>query len=52
MPGKPHSPNPSQRNPYVVQIKNGKAYDKFGDFVSSKAPEAHIPIKDFIYKGD
>lgn len=29
--GKPHSPNPTQRNPYVDLQKDGKFYDKFGN---------------------
>ena len=50
MPGKPHSQNPYQQKPYVVQMRDGKAFDKFGNRVHSSAPEAHIPIKEFIYR--
>ncbi len=47
MPGKPHSPNLHQQKPYVIQQKDGKAIDKFGNYVSTEAPEAHIPLEDF-----
>ncbi|MDE3046688.1 MAG: hypothetical protein KGJ02_08645, partial [Verrucomicrobiota bacterium] len=50
MPGTPHSPNPRQQVPYVVQIKRGKTVDKFGKEVSSDALEAHIPLCEFVYK--
>ncbi len=50
MPGKPHSPFPHQRQPYVNQRVNGKSLDKFGNEVPNKSPEAHIPINEFIYK--
>jgi hypothetical protein len=49
MPGKPHSPHPHQQTPYVIQMKDGKAIDKCGNFVSHESPEAHIPIQEFIY---
>jgi tetratricopeptide (TPR) repeat protein len=50
MPGKPHSPNIHQQNPYVVYAKNGKAVDKLGNLVERKDPAAHIPISEFIYR--
>ena len=50
MPGKPHSKNPSQERPYVIQRINGKSLDKHGNIVSKKSEEAHIPIEEFIYK--
>ena len=49
MPGKPHSPNPLQQNPYVVYSKNGKAVDKLGNLVDLASPEAHIPINEFDF---
>lgn len=52
MAGKPHSPFPYQRNPYVVEMRNGKTLDKFGNIVDPSAPEAHIPLEDYIYRGD
>ncbi len=52
MPGKPHSPNPCQQKPYAVQMKHGKAYDKYGNKVSTKAFEAHIPLEEFIYRSE
>ena len=52
MPGKPHSPNPYQQKPYVIQMKNGKAIDKLGKSVDKKSPEAHIPLEDFIYRNN
>ncbi len=50
MPGKPHSPFPYQQKPYVVQMKEGKALDKFGNKAAKNAPEAHIPLDEFIYR--
>ena len=50
MPGKPHSPFPHQQRPYVVQMKDGTALDKFGKKVAKNAPEAHIPLDEFIYR--
>jgi hypothetical protein len=46
MPGKPHSPNPSQQKPYVVQQKSGQAFDKQGNLIQPEKPEAHerIPL--------
>lgn len=52
MPGKPHSSFPSQQKPYVVCRKNGKTLDKSGNSVLRDAPEAHIPIEEFIFIGD
>lgn len=52
MPGKPHSPYPSQQKPYVIQKKDGKAFDKYGNLVDQGAPEAHIPIDEFIYRNN
>lgn len=50
MPGKPHSPFPYQRNPYVIHKRDGKALDKFGNFTSENEPAAHIPMDEFIYR--
>ena len=50
MPGVPHSPYPYQQKPYVIQMKNGKALDKFGNLVSGSDPEAHIPLEEYIYR--
>ena len=50
MPGKPHSPNILQREPYVVQVVHGKSLDNFGNIVTGNAPEAHVPINKFIYR--
>jgi hypothetical protein len=50
MPGKQHSPYPHQQKPYVVQKKDGKAFDKHGHLVPHESPEAHIPIDEFIYR--
>lgn len=50
MHGKPHSPNPSQQKPYVVQKKDGKAFDKHGNLVDQNTPAAHIPLEEFIYR--
>jgi tetratricopeptide (TPR) repeat protein len=50
MPGKPHSQWPYQQKPYVVQMKDGKAFDRHGNLIDQRAPEAHIPIEEFIYR--
>jgi hypothetical protein len=50
MPGKPHSPNPCQQKPYVIQMKDGKALDKYGNLVDPGSPEAHIALEEFIYR--
>jgi hypothetical protein len=50
MPGKPHSSNPCQQKPYVIQKTDRGALDKTGKYISSDAPEAHIPIEEFIYR--
>lgn len=50
MPGKPHSPFPYQQKPYVVQMKDGKTLDKFGNKVAKNAPEAHMPLDEFVYR--
>jgi hypothetical protein len=50
MPGKPHSPFPYQQKPYVVQMKDGQALDKFGNRVNKNSPEAHVPYDEFIYR--
>ncbi|MEN9654288.1 MAG: hypothetical protein RL235_400 [Chlamydiota bacterium] len=49
MPGKPHSPYSHQQKPYVIQMKDGKAFDRQGNLVPHESPEAHIPIDEFIY---
>jgi len=50
MPGKPHSPNPRQQKPYVIQQKNGQAFDKHGRLIEQEKPEVHIPLEEFIYR--
>jgi tetratricopeptide (TPR) repeat protein len=52
MPGKPHSPLPHQQKPYIIQMEHGKTLDKFGNVVPRDVPEAHIPIDEFVYKGN
>ena len=49
MPGKPLSSNPCQQKPYVRLVKNGQYLDKYGKIVDRHAPEAHIPIDEFVY---
>ena len=50
MPGKLHSPHKHQQKPYVIQRKDGKAFDKYGNLVAQDSPEAHIPLEEFIYR--
>ncbi len=52
MPGKPHSPLQCQKKPYVSEMKQGQALDKFGNKVFRDVPEAHIPIDEFVYRGN
>ncbi len=52
MPGKPHSPHPHQRKPYVNQRIKGKSIDKYGNIVSNKSPKAHIPLEEYIYRSN
>ncbi|WP_343704733.1 RHS repeat-associated core domain-containing protein [Chitinophaga sp.] len=48
MPGNPNSPNPSQRNPYVKFMKEGRFYDVNGNpLKSGDLPAAHIPLNQF-----
>ncbi|WP_244265132.1 hypothetical protein [Leptospira alexanderi] len=48
MPGNPNSPNPAQRNPYVVFKKDGQAYDMNGNpLKNADDPAAHIPLDKF-----
>jgi hypothetical protein len=49
IPGKSHSLHPHQQKPYVVQMKDGKTLDKFGNVVPYDSPEAHIPLEEFVY---
>ena len=48
--GKPHSPNPAQRTPYVVYQKDGNFLNKDGTFVSSSSKDAHIPYEEFKFR--
>ncbi|NGX37735.1 MAG: hypothetical protein K1000chlam2_00897 [Chlamydiae bacterium] len=50
MPGKPHSKHATQQKPYVIQMKYGNTLDKHGNIVNKRAPEAHIPLEEFIYR--
>ena len=50
MPGKSHSPNPSQQKPYVIQQKSGLAFDKYGNLILPEKSAAHIPLEEFIYR--
>ncbi|NGX37095.1 MAG: hypothetical protein K1000chlam2_00245, partial [Chlamydiae bacterium] len=52
MPGKPHSPFLYQQQPYVIQKIHGQAVDKFGNYIPSSDPSAHIPFNEYIYKGN
>ena len=51
MVGKPHSPFPIQRKPYVKQSYHGKYYDEYGVLHSNgRIDEVHIPYEKFIYR--
>ena len=49
MPGNPNSPNPAQRQPYVIRSQNGRIVDVNGNPVASNDPAAHIPLSDFEF---
>ena len=49
MPGNPNA-NPAQKKPYAVHMRNGKAFDKNGNYVSKDSPQAHIPIPQFRFR--
>lgn len=50
MPGKPYSPNPAQQQPYVIQLKDGKALNIEGESVLPKSTAAHIPVEKYVYR--
>ena len=52
MPGKPHSHFPYQQNSYVNHRVDGKSLDKFGNIVTNESIEAHIPVEEFVYRGN
>jgi hypothetical protein len=49
-PGKPHSSNPAQQKPYVIDMKNGMALSKNGIRISENEVKAHIPSDEYIYR--
>ena len=49
MPGDPNSPFPNSQTPYVAWQKNGQRLDINGNQVNKHTPDAHIPLKDFIF---
>jgi hypothetical protein len=55
MPGKPDSPFPAQREPYVRDVRNGNQWlDRTGNRLEgrtgSKSPDTHIPVKDYKFR--
>ena len=50
MPGKSHSPFPHQQRPYVIQMKDGKAFNKKGKLIEKNKAEAHIPLEEYTYR--
>ncbi len=51
MPGKPHSVNLYQQNPYVIYRQHGKTLDKLGNIVNPSSEAAHIPYNEFYMLG-
>jgi RHS repeat-associated protein len=49
MPGNIDSPFPAQQVPYVKRQINGQFLDKYGNVVSGRTPEAHIPFDEFQF---
>jgi hypothetical protein len=50
MPGKPHSPNPKQQQPYISQVRNGQYLNPKGKKVSQKSDEAHISPEEYVFR--
>lgn len=50
MPGKPHSPNPCQQNPYAIQRHNDIGFNKFHNDARLDSTDSHIPLEEFTYK--
>lgn len=50
MPGKPHAKWSSQREPYVINQRNGNKLDKYGKKVINNLEDAHIPLEEFRYE--
>ncbi len=50
MPGKPHSPNPKQQQPYITQVRNGHFLNAKGEKVLRESPEAHISPDEFVFR--
>ncbi len=55
MPGNPDSPNPSQREPYVRDVRNGNQWlDVNGNRIEGKngrnSPDTHIPARDYVFR--
>ena len=48
MPGNPHSPFPSSQRAYVRHIRDGQCLNVAGQPVDVTAPEAHIPLDEFV----
>lgn len=52
MPGQLHSDYPHQQRPYVIQKKDGRFLDNFGNVVEQKKPAAHISLEEYVYRGE
>jgi|JI9StandDraft_1071089.scaffolds.fasta_scaffold287944_3 hypothetical protein len=50
LPRKLHNVNPYQENPYIIHMKNGKAFVKKCQLVGHKGPEIYILLKEFVYE--
>jgi hypothetical protein len=55
MPGDPNSPNPSQREPYVRDVRNGNQWlDIDGNRIEGangrNSPDTHIPVRDYVFR--
>jgi len=49
--GHSNSPNPMQRNPYVVQRRGKDAVSKSGGLVDRLPPEANVSLEELSFKG-
>ncbi len=50
MPGKPHSPNPKQQQPYIIQMRNGQCLNIEGKIVPRDSTQAHISPEEYVFR--
>lgn len=50
MPGKPHSPNPKQQQPYILQMRNGHYLDSKGKMATKDAAEVQLSTEEYVFR--